>query len=80
MPVQAGVGRKHVIGNRSIVRRMVEKRAPDAMPQGRSVSTCARSAESLPFADDTFDKALASTPFRSWPDAAAGLRAIQRVL
>jgi ubiquinone/menaquinone biosynthesis C-methylase UbiE len=38
------------------------------------------SAESLPFADDTFDKALAINSMQVWPDAAAGLRAIQRVM
>ena len=38
------------------------------------------SAESLPFADDTFDKALAINSMQVWPDVAAGLRAIQRVM
>jgi len=38
------------------------------------------SAESLPFADDTFDKALAINSMQVWPDAAGGLRAIQRVM
>ena len=38
------------------------------------------SAESLPFADDTFDEALAINSMQVWPDAAAGLRAIRRVM
>jgi ubiquinone/menaquinone biosynthesis C-methylase UbiE len=38
------------------------------------------SAERLPFADETFDKALAINSMQAWPDARAGLREIQRVL
>ena len=37
------------------------------------------SVESLPFADDAFDKALAINSMQVWPDAVAGLRAIRRV-
>jgi len=37
-------------------------------------------AESLPFDDDTFDKAIAINSMHVWPDAAAGLREIRRVL
>jgi ubiquinone/menaquinone biosynthesis C-methylase UbiE len=50
-----------------------------AIKDGR-VDLRRRSAESLPFADDTFDKALAINSMQVWPDAAAGLRAIQRVM
>ena len=38
------------------------------------------SVEHLPFADHTFDKALAINSMQVWPDAVAGLREIQRVL
>jgi ubiquinone/menaquinone biosynthesis C-methylase UbiE len=37
-------------------------------------------AESLPFDDDTFGKAIAINSMHVWPDAAAGLREIRRVL
>src|SRR5262245_21426425 len=36
--------------------------------------------EELPFADATFDKALSINSMQVWPDAAAGLREIGRVL
>lgn len=35
---------------------------------------------SLPFANDTFDKALAINSMQVWPDAVAGLKEILRVL
>jgi ubiquinone/menaquinone biosynthesis C-methylase UbiE len=38
------------------------------------------SAESLPFEDNMFDKALAINSMQVWPDAMAGLREIRRVL
>jgi ubiquinone/menaquinone biosynthesis C-methylase UbiE len=38
------------------------------------------SVERLPFADETFDKALAINSMQAWPDARAGLREIRRVL
>jgi ubiquinone/menaquinone biosynthesis C-methylase UbiE len=38
------------------------------------------SVERLPFADETFDKALAINSMQAWPDAHAGLREIRRVL
>ena len=38
------------------------------------------SVETLPFADETFDKALAINSMQVWPDAVAGLREIRRVL
>jgi ubiquinone/menaquinone biosynthesis C-methylase UbiE len=36
--------------------------------------------ERLPFADQTFDKALAINSMQVWPDAGAGLREMRRVL
>jgi ubiquinone/menaquinone biosynthesis C-methylase UbiE len=38
------------------------------------------SVESLPFEDNTFDKALAINSMQVWPDAAVGLREMRRVL
>jgi len=38
------------------------------------------SADALPFADGTFDKAFAVNAMQVWPDAASGLREIRRVL
>ena len=38
------------------------------------------SVEHLPFADNAFDKALAINSMQIWPDAAAGLREIRRVM
>jgi ubiquinone/menaquinone biosynthesis C-methylase UbiE len=38
------------------------------------------SVESLPFIDNTFDKALAINSMQIWPDAAAGLREMRRVI
>jgi ubiquinone/menaquinone biosynthesis C-methylase UbiE len=34
----------------------------------------------MPFQDDTFDTAIAINSMQVWPDAAAGLREIRRVL
>ena len=38
------------------------------------------SVASLPFADNTFDKALAINSMQVWPDAVAGLREMRRVI
>ena len=38
------------------------------------------SVERLPFADETFDKALAINSMQTWSDAGTGLREIHRVL
>ena len=38
------------------------------------------SVESLPFDDNSFDKALAINSMQVWPDAVAGLREIRRVM
>jgi ubiquinone/menaquinone biosynthesis C-methylase UbiE len=37
-------------------------------------------AEGMPFADDAFDRVLAINSMQVWPDPAAGLRQIRRVL
>jgi ubiquinone/menaquinone biosynthesis C-methylase UbiE len=38
------------------------------------------SAESLPFPDESFDKAFAINSMQVWPDAVSGLREVRRVL
>jgi ubiquinone/menaquinone biosynthesis C-methylase UbiE len=38
------------------------------------------SVESLPFPDDSFDKAFAINSMQVWPDAVSGLREVRRVL
>ena len=38
------------------------------------------SVASLPFADNTFDKALAINSMQVWPDAVAGLREMRRII
>jgi ubiquinone/menaquinone biosynthesis C-methylase UbiE len=38
------------------------------------------SVEDLPFAGDTFDKAMAINSMQIWPGAVAGLREMRRVL
>ncbi|HEY5077422.1 MAG TPA: class I SAM-dependent methyltransferase, partial [Acidimicrobiia bacterium] len=52
---------------------MLRQRRDDAAP-----SVLAR-AEALPFADDTFDAALASLTVHHWDDLERGLREMQRV-
>lgn len=46
----------------------------------RRVELHEASAERMPFADQMFDKALAINSMQLWPDAAAGLREVRRVL
>jgi ubiquinone/menaquinone biosynthesis C-methylase UbiE len=61
---------------------MVEQaraRNAKAMKAGR-VELQRGSVETLPFARETFDKALAINSMQVWPDAVTGLREIQRVL
>ena len=63
-------------------REMVEQaRARNAIAiQGGRVDLRCGSVESLPFADNTFDKALAINSMQVWPNALAGLREIRRVM
>jgi ubiquinone/menaquinone biosynthesis C-methylase UbiE len=61
---------------------MVEQaraRNAEAMKAGR-VELQRGSVETLPFAHETFDKALAVNSMQVWPDAVTGLREIRRVL
>jgi ubiquinone/menaquinone biosynthesis C-methylase UbiE len=50
-----------------------------AMESGR-VDLRYGSVESLPFEDNTFNKALAINSMQVWPDAVAGLREMRRVM
>lgn len=59
--------------------RQAAKRNADALLSHRA-DLRQSSAERLPFADETFDKALAINSMQVWPDAGAGLREIRRVL
>jgi len=52
---------------------MIEQRAPDAAPVIRGC------AETLPFADRTFDVVLALLTVHHWDDVDSGLRELQRV-
>jgi SAM-dependent methyltransferase len=52
---------------------MIRQRAPGAAPAVRAV------AERLPFADATFDAALASLTIHHWPDWRAGIDEMRRV-
>jgi ubiquinone/menaquinone biosynthesis C-methylase UbiE len=61
---------------------MVEQahaRNASAIQEGRVDLRCG-SVESLPFGDETFDKALAINSMQVWPDAIVGLREIRRVV
>lgn len=61
---------------------MVEQaraRNADAIAAGR-VELHQGAADQLPFADDSFDKALSINSIQIWPEPAAGLREIHRVL
>src|SRR5215813_6980963 len=59
--------------------RQAAARNADAL-RSRRVDLRYGSVERLPFADETFDKALAINSIQAWPDAGAGLREIRRVL
>lgn len=52
---------------------MIEQRPPDAAPAVQAA------AEQLPFADDSFDAAMAIITLHHWSDAAAGLAEMVRV-
>ena len=56
-----------------------QARNASAIQSGR-VELRLGSAESLPFEDDSFDKALAINSMQVWPDPVAGLRELRRVL
>jgi SAM-dependent methyltransferase len=55
------------------------QRNAEAIGDGR-VDLRQGSADRLPFADGSFDKAMAINSMQVWPDASAGLREIRRVL
>jgi ubiquinone/menaquinone biosynthesis C-methylase UbiE len=63
-------------------KEMVEQagaRNADGIERGR-VDLRHGPVERMPFADHTFDKALAINSMQVWPDALAGLRAMRRVM
>jgi ubiquinone/menaquinone biosynthesis C-methylase UbiE len=63
-------------------REMVEQasvRNAGSIKSGR-VDLRRGSVDNLPFADDSFDKALAINSMQVWPEVGAGLREIRRVL
>ncbi len=63
-------------------RRAVAVEPSAAMRAQRAVHLApvvAARAEQLPFADDTFDAAMATITVHQWPDPAAGLREMRRV-
>jgi len=64
--------------SQEMVRQAAARNA--AALRNRRVDLRYGSVERLPFADETFDKALAINSMQTWPDARAGLREIQRVL
>jgi ubiquinone/menaquinone biosynthesis C-methylase UbiE len=59
--------------------RQATKRNAEAIGNGR-VDLRRGSADRLPFAAESFDKAMALNSMQVWPDASAGLREIWRVL
>ncbi len=64
--------------SQEMVRQAAARNA--AALRNRRVDLRYGSVERLPFAEETFDKALAINSMQTWPDARAGLREIQRVL
>lgn len=71
----------HVAGV-DVSEEMVEQarlRNVEAIQRGK-VELRRGSVEALPFAPETFDKAMAINAMQVWPDAVAGLREIWRVL
>jgi ubiquinone/menaquinone biosynthesis C-methylase UbiE len=71
----------HVAGVDVSAEMVAQGRARNA-EAGRSglVELRCASVASLPFADGSFDKALAINSMQVWPDAVAGLREIRRVM
>lgn len=62
-----------------VMLRQAAKRNADAISEGRA-DLRQGSVDRMPFADGSFDKALAVNSMQVWPDATAGLREIRRVL
>jgi ubiquinone/menaquinone biosynthesis C-methylase UbiE len=71
----------HVAGIDPSQEMVEQARARNAAAIERSRVDLRRgSVESLPFDDDAFDKALAVNSMQVWPEAAAGLREMRRVM
>ena len=75
----AGAGRVSGIDPSPEMFAQARARNSSAIRGGR-VELRQGSVESLPFGDNSFDKALAINSMQVWPDAVAGLREIRRVL
>lgn len=78
----AGVVSSGSVAGVDVSEEMVEQarvRNAEAIQRGR-VELRKGSVESLPFAQEMFDKAMAINAMQVWPDAIAGLREIWRVL
>jgi len=56
------------------------KQGLSLLPPGVNIKLHEGTAESLPFADATFDLALSTMSFHHWRDRAQGLREVRRVL
>jgi ubiquinone/menaquinone biosynthesis C-methylase UbiE len=71
----------HVAGIDPSAEMVAQARARNAaaIQSGRVDLRCG-SVESLPFDDDSFDKALAINSMQVWPDPVGGLREIRRVM
>jgi ubiquinone/menaquinone biosynthesis C-methylase UbiE len=71
----------HVAGIDSSQEMVAQARARNAAAIERGCVDLRRgSVESLPFDDKAFDKVLAVNSMQVWPDPAAGLREIRRVM
>jgi ubiquinone/menaquinone biosynthesis C-methylase UbiE len=78
----SGVVSSGRVAGLDVSEEMVEQarlRNVEAIQRGK-VELRRGSVEALPFAPETFDKAMAINAMQVWPDAVAGLREIWRVL
>jgi ubiquinone/menaquinone biosynthesis C-methylase UbiE len=75
---QASAGRVAGIDQSQEMVQQARARNTTAIQNGR-VDLRHGSVESLPFGDNTFDKALAINSMQVWPDVAAGLCEMRRV-
>jgi arsenite methyltransferase len=71
--------RLDVVDPSAIMRAQAGRRCQEAIAEGR-VAVHRGSADSLPFADETFDAVVATNNVVMWPDLVAGLLEIRRIL
>jgi ubiquinone/menaquinone biosynthesis C-methylase UbiE len=79
LPQRASVGSIAGVDHSQEIVKQAAVRNAGAL-RSRRVDLRYASVERLPFADGTFDKALAINSMQAWPDARAGLREIRRML